>query len=231
MRYGSVAAAAAVVGALAATPSVAVAQPVAECTTGRGIVDDRGGPGTIVGGRGGLCLIKYEDGRTHAWVGAGELREAPDKTAAPGGGAEPPAAAADAPGPSEGTTILRPAIVNRLVYRADPLGHVVLTANVNGKPVRFLVDTGATLVALSPEDAKAAGIERNELNFNQSVNTANGSVRAAFAQLREVRIGQLEVDNVPAAVIDTLKQSVLGMSFLRRLKGFDMRDGVLTMSW
>ena len=124
-----------------------------------------------------------------------------------------------------------PIIVNQAVYPADALGHVALTARLNGAQVRFLVDTGASLVGLTLEDAKAAGIDPSQLTFNQTVHTANGTVRAAFAQIREIRLDQLEVDNVPVAVIESLKQSVLGMSFLSRLKGFDMRNGALTMSW
>ena len=69
------------------------------------------------------------------------------------------------------------------------------------------------------------------MTFNQTVHTANGPVRAAVAQIREIRLDQLEIDNVPAVVIESLKRSVLGMSFLSRLKGFDMRNGALTMSW
>ena len=56
-------------------------------------------------------------------------------------------------------------------------------------------------------------------------------MRAAYTRLREICVDQLELDDVPAAVIESLKQSVLGMSFLSRLKGFDMHNGALTMSW
>ena len=125
--------------------------------------------------------------------------------------------------------ILRPTLANRPVYRADALGHIVLTASVNGAPVRFLVDTGATLVSLTTEDA-SAGLAHSELTFDQTVNTGDGPVHAAFAQLREIHIEQLEVDNVQAAMIDSLKQSVLGMSFLGRLKGFEMRNGTMTIN-
>lgn len=127
--------------------------------------------------------------------------------------------------------VMRPQTINRLAFHADALGHIVLSARANGAPLKFLVDTGATLVSLSTEDASAAGLKRSELTFDQVVYTGNGPVHAAFAQLREVRIGDLEVDNVSVAVIDNLKQSVLGMSFLRRLKEFDLRDGVLTLTW
>ncbi len=209
----------------------AIAQPEEGCTVGREIVDDRGGPGTIVGARGALCLVKYQDGRMQSWVPADQLRDPPEKPAAPEPGASPEAPATPQAAPPQATLLLRPVTINRAVYRADALGHVTLTARVNGAQVKFLVDTGASLVGLSPDDAKSAGIDPGQLTFNQSVHTANGTVRAAFTQVREIRMDQLEVNDVPVAVIESLKQSVLGMSFLNRLKGFDMRNGALTMSW
>jgi clan AA aspartic protease (TIGR02281 family) len=93
--------------------------------------------------------------------------------------------------------IFRPQVVNRIDYRADALGHVVLTAMVNRAPIRFLVDTGANRVCLTPADARAAGVRSDELVFNQTVQTANGPAQAAFAVLREMRIDQLEVNNAP----------------------------------
>jgi aspartyl protease family protein len=233
VRHEPILALGAVSLALAATPSPVRAQADEACVIGREIVDDRGGPGTIVGGRGAVCLVKYQDGRMQAWVPAAGLRDAPQPdtpAAPPAGNGQSEPGSGEAPG-REGTIIIRPKIVNRLVYRADALGHVVLTAKANDAPVRFLVDTGATLVGLSPDDAKAAGIDQGSLTFNQSVHTANGTARAAWAELRQIRIDRLEIENVPVAVIENLKQSVLGMSFLKRLKGFDMRDGLLTMSW
>jgi aspartyl protease family protein len=118
-----------------------------------------------------------------------------------------------------------------LTYRADPRGHVALVALVNGAPVRFLVDTGASRVTLTTEDARAAGIGPGELVFNQRSQTANGLAREAAVTLREIRIDRLSIDNVSAAVNENLTVSLLGMSFLRRLKSFEMRDGSLTISW
>jgi aspartyl protease family protein len=231
--YGLVAA---LIGfALSAASSFVAAQALPPCKPGQPVIDDRGNPGVIVDGRGDLCLIKYKGGMTQAWLSAKQLsaaRPANSGAAAAGVSAPAPVTAAVAPAGSEGVVILRPpALDNRLVYHADALGHIVLTANVNGAPVRFLVDTGATLVSLTRDDADAAGLDRRELTFDQTVHTANGPVHAALARLREIRIDQLEVDNVPAAVIDSLKQSVLGMSFLSQLKSFEMRNGVLTMNW
>ena len=87
------------------------------------------------------------------------------------------------------------------------------------------------LVFLTPNDARVAGIKKDELQFDQLVQTANGPVRAASVLLREIRIGDLSIEKVQAAVIDSQGQSVLGMSFLSRLKGFEMRGRVLTIDW
>lgn len=121
---------------------------------------------------------------------------------------------------------------NELVYRADPNGHFLVDAEVNGTPVRFLVDTGATLVVLSPADARAAGLDGGDLRFTAVMSTANGTARAAPTRLRSLRLGQLEVTDVPAVVMERpLAVSLLGMSFLRRLDGYSIRDGVLTLDW
>ena len=123
-------------------------------------------------------------------------------------------------------------VPNSLLYRADSRGHIFLEAAVNGEPLRFMVDTGATFVTLSRAAAAAAGIGPAELVFDLPVETANGRARAARVSLREVRLQQLTLYDVPALVSDNLgKTSLLGMSFLSRLQGYEMRDGVLTLSW
>ena len=123
------------------------------------------------------------------------------------------------------------AIVNSQTFRADRTGHVVLDGDVNGSPVHFLVDTGATMVALTMNDATAAGFTRGDLVFDRRVNTANGVARVAPVTLRQLRIGQFSVYQVQAAVVENLSISLLGQSFLKRLSSYDMRDGVLTLSW
>jgi aspartyl protease family protein len=148
-------------------------------------------------------------------------------------------APADAPTPRTATATpsapapqqTRSASPNALVFRANRQGHVELDAVVNGSPVRFLVDTGATMVVLSMRDAAAAGISRTSLDFNIRTSTANGVGRAAAVRLRELRIGQFSVSDVPAAVVENLQVSLLGQTFLKRLDSYEMRDGVLTLYW
>ena len=120
---------------------------------------------------------------------------------------------------------------NALVFRANPQGHVVVEAAVNGVPVKFLVDTGATMVVLTLKDAAAAGLSGSDLVFSMRTSTANGVARAAPVRLRELRIDQLMVRDVAAAVVENLNISLLGQSFLTRLDGYEMRDGVLTLNY
>lgn len=121
--------------------------------------------------------------------------------------------------------------MNTLVYPANQAGHVIVDAVVNGAPMRMLVDTGASFVTLTPADAHAAGITSGELVFNRRASTANGLVRMATVTLREIRLGQLSLNDVRAAVLENLNVSLLGMSFLARLHSYEMRDGKLTITW
>lgn len=120
---------------------------------------------------------------------------------------------------------------SRLVYTADRAGHVVIDAVVNGAEMRMLVDTGATLVALTPRDAVAAGINLDALEWSERVATAAGPARAAPVRLREIRLGQLSLYNVRAEVLERLGISLLGMSFLDRLRSYEMRGGKLILRW
>lgn len=121
---------------------------------------------------------------------------------------------------------------NTISYRADRSGHFFVDAYVNGAAVKFMVDTGATLVALAPQDAEAAGLSGRTLRFTQKVNTAHGEARVAPTSLRELRLGQYSTENVPAVVMeDEMPVSLLGMSYLSKLAGYSIHDGVLTIEW
>ncbi|MBV9016923.1 MAG: TIGR02281 family clan AA aspartic protease [Alphaproteobacteria bacterium] len=136
------------------------------------------------------------------------------------------AVATPAPQPQAQTTV-----GNSVTYNADKRGQFWIDAVVNGASVHFVVDTGATALTLTAADAAAAGIGHGNLTYNVIMNTANGQGQAAQVQLREVRIGQLTIDNVPALVTDNLHVSLLGMSFLKRLQRFEIGDGTLTIYW
>jgi aspartyl protease family protein len=128
-------------------------------------------------------------------------------------------------------SVARPA-ANIATFRPDRAGHFLIAAAVNGSAVHFLVDTGASYVTLTPEDARAAGIRISDLRFTGRVATANGEIRVAPVVLREVRLDQFTMQDVDAVVLDTpLAVSLLGMSFLKRLEGYEIRDGDLIVSW
>jgi clan AA aspartic protease (TIGR02281 family) len=219
-------------------PSLAVAQALTTCAIGQMVTDREDRTGVIVSAGNNLCQVEYPDGQVYGWI-YWNLRPAPTQSGSPTVGAppppstgKPPASAGPAGNSAAAPTILRAGPAARtLIYRIDQRGHVALTAMVNGAPVRFLVDTGASRVTLTAEDARAAGIDPGRLVFNQRSQTANGLAREAPVTLREIRIDRLSIDNVSAAVNENLTVSLLGMSFLRRLKSFEMRDGALTISW
>lgn len=115
--------------------------------------------------------------------------------------------------------------------RSDRSGHYVSDVDFNGRRFRAIVDTGATLVALRYEDARALGLITPSDRFDIRVNTANGVARAKRVQLRSVRVGPIQLENVEAMVLDEgmLGQNLLGMSFLRRLARFEFKRGVLEL--
>lgn len=88
--------------------------------------------------------------------------------------------------------------------------------------VRFLVDTGATAVALTPEDAAKLGIKAQDLKYGYNITTAGGAARAAAVTLAAVSINGARVENVQALVVaEGLDVSLLGMSYLGRLTRFE----------
>ncbi|MCR5881012.1 TIGR02281 family clan AA aspartic protease [Phenylobacterium sp. J367] len=100
-------------------------------------------------------------------------------------------------------------------------GHYWAQAEVNGQAVRFLVDTGATAVALTPNDAQRLGIRIEQLKFDYTVGTAAGRTRAAPVRLASVSVDGARIENVDALVIEEgLDSSLLGMTYLGRLSSF-----------
>jgi aspartyl protease family protein len=100
-------------------------------------------------------------------------------------------------------------------------GHYWATADVNGAKVRFLVDTGATAVALTAADARRLGFAPADLQYAYKVVTAGGEARAAAVKLASVSVAGARIENVDALVIDHgLDTSLLGMTYLGRLASF-----------
>ena len=114
---------------------------------------------------------------------------------------------------------------------AERNGHFNTEADINGRSIPVMIDTGATMVVLSYEDAERAGLLLSDKDFTRSVSTANGVARVAPVTLDRVSIGNITVRDVPAAVAESgrLRTSLLGMTFLSRLSRFDMRSGRLVL--
>jgi aspartyl protease family protein len=103
---------------------------------------------------------------------------------------------------------------------ADSRGHFSTVGQINGASVRFVVDTGATLVSLSQAEARRLGLDYQQ-GEPVTLNTANGTVNARKVVLQSVRVGSISVSSVEAVVVDNLNMpTLLGMSFLNRM---DMR--------
>lgn len=109
-------------------------------------------------------------------------------------------------------------------------GHFYLTLHVGDVPVEFVVDTGATSVVLTQEDAERVGIDLDTLIYGGTASTANGTVRTARVTLENVRLGPLEEGRVRAFVNEgDLKTSLLGMSYLQRFDAVSFTGGRLVL--
>ena len=123
-------------------------------------------------------------------------------------------------------TNLRSVVVPR-----DDRGHFEVDARVNGRRIGFMVDTGASVIALTARDAARLGIHPAQNAFVAEVKTANGTVRGAPTRLDVVEVGKLELRDVAALVLpdQALSDNLLGLSFLSRLRRFEYSDGKLVL--
>jgi len=109
-------------------------------------------------------------------------------------------------------------------------GHFHLTLDVNGAPIRFVVDTGATDLVLSRSDAERAGIETDALIFSGRAFTANGMVETAPVTLQSVSLGGAMDVAVPAVVNGAdMQDSLLGMTYLSRFSRIEIANGQLIL--
>ena len=116
----------------------------------------------------------------------------------------------------------------QVVKGAD--GHYWAEASIDGKAVRVLVDTGASVVALTRADALRLGVDPEPEAFTGKVQTASGVVRAAPVQLKTISVAGARVDRVEALVVEQgLEYSLLGMSYLGRLSAFSATPAGLTL--
>ena len=110
-------------------------------------------------------------------------------------------------------------------------GHFWAQGKVNGRSVRFLVDTGATAVALTPADAERLGLTPADLHYSYRVVTAGGQTRAASVRLASITVAGARLNDVDALVIEKgLDTSLLGMTYLGRLSRFEGTPEALVLT-
>lgn len=107
--------------------------------------------------------------------------------------------------------------------RRDPGGHFLTRANINGRAIEVVVDTGASTVALTVADAQRAGIAVDPSRFEVVGTGASGAVRGHEIQLSSVSVDGKEVNSIRGVVLEGLEVSLLGQSYLSRISGVEMR--------
>jgi aspartyl protease family protein len=109
-------------------------------------------------------------------------------------------------------------------------GHYYLTLRLDGTPVDFVVDTGATDIVLSREDAARIGLDPQALAYTGVAMTANGQVRTARARVGEILLGGIADQDVMVSVTDgEMPGSLLGMAYLQRFSRIEIADGTLVL--
>lgn len=119
-----------------------------------------------------------------------------------------------------------------LVLTAGEGGGFRVLGAVNGQPAPFAIDTGASDIVLSPDLARRLGVDVDHLTYGQRSETANGEGRGAATHVASLSVGPIHLTNVPVIVNQTpMSESLLGMTFLRRLDGFEVRGDRMTLRW
>lgn len=119
----------------------------------------------------------------------------------------------------------------RIEVPRAPDGHYYLTAEVNGTPVEFVIDTGASQIVLSERDARRAGIDTEGLVYIGRAITANGEVRTAPVRLDRLAIGPFADERVRAVVNEgELDRSLLGMDYLQRFSSVEISGNRLVLT-
>jgi aspartyl protease family protein len=138
----------------------------------------------------------------------------------------PAIAAASVDSPLASATNSRMVVIPR-----DSRGHFQIEARVDGRRLSFMVDTGASTIALTASAAARLGIHPAPRDFTANVRTANGSVRAAPVRLNRIEVDDLVVRDVAALVIadEALSENLLGLSFLTKLRRFEYANGKLVL--
>jgi aspartyl protease family protein len=121
--------------------------------------------------------------------------------------------------------------IRSLSIPRDARGHFQAEGRIDGQRVSFMVDTGASVIALNESSAARFGLRPSRGDYNAAVSTANGTIKAARTRLAMVELGGLIVRDVEAMVLpdEALSENLLGLSFLSRLKRFEYAGGKMVL--
>src|SRR6202007_3200162 len=124
-----------------------------------------------------------------------------------------------------------PASGRTLNISRDARGHFATEGRIEGQRIGFMVDTGASVIALNESSAARFGLRPSPGDYNATVTTANGTIKAARARIAMMDVGGLIVRDVEAMVLpdEALSENLLGLSFLSKLKRFEYANGRLVM--
>ena len=124
-----------------------------------------------------------------------------------------------------------PAGIRSLSIPRDARGHFQTEGRIDGQRIGFMVDTGASVIALNETSAARFGLRPSRGDYNATVSTANGTIKAARTRLAMVEIGGLIVRDVEAMVLpdEALSENLLGLSFLSKLKRFEYAGGKMVL--
>ncbi|WP_228749239.1 TIGR02281 family clan AA aspartic protease [Bradyrhizobium sp. BR 10261] len=141
------------------------------------------------------------------------------------------ASATSAPHPTVVVTTTAPAGSRSLNIPRDVRGHFQAEGRIEGQRIGFMVDTGASVVALNETSAARFGLRPSRNEYNAAVTTANGTVKAARTRIAMLEVGDLVVRDVDAMVLPdaALSENLLGLSFLSRLKRFEYANGQMVL--
>jgi aspartyl protease family protein len=114
---------------------------------------------------------------------------------------------------------------------ADKITHFHAEGRIDGQRIGFMVDTGASVIALNETSAARFGLRPSRGDYNATVTTANGTIKAARMRIAMVDIGGLVVRDVDAMVLpdEALSENLLGLSFLSKLKRFEYANGTMVL--
>lgn len=118
-----------------------------------------------------------------------------------------------------------------IIFQKSSNGHFMLNIKTNDRNIKYMLDTGATKVCLTIDDARKIGINTDNLTFSMPFKSANGIGYAAPIIIKKMRVGHINLKNVPAFVNNAkMQSSLLGMSFISKLKSFNMSGDYLILS-